>query len=221
MKRAIVLLSGGIDSATTLFLAKKKGFRPQSLIFDYGQRHRKEIEFAKKLAKRARSPYKILKLSFPQKSTSLVGRKREIPLRRSLKEIKKRIPSTYVPARNLVFLSIAASFAESMAARAVFIGAHTEDYSGYPDCRKEFFTVFKKAITAGTKDGKNLRIYAPLVNKNKKEIIKLGIKLKVPFEFTWSCYTGGKKPCGVCDSCFFRKKAFKELGINDPYFKEK
>lgn len=214
MKKAIVLVSGGIDSAVTLYLARKKGFRTTALVFDYGQRHKKEIEFAKRIAKRTKTPYKIIKLYFPWKASSLLDRKAKIPIRYR----RGRIPSTYVPGRNLIFLSIATSFAEGIKADTLFIGAHTRDFSGYPDCRKAFFDIFKKAINVGTKDGKHIKIYAPLVEKNKKEIIKLGLKLKVPFEFTWSCYKGGKHPCGACDSCFFRKEAFKKLDIKDPYY---
>lgn len=220
MKKAIVLLSGGIDSAVTLYLARRGGFRPTALIFDYGQRHKKEIGFAKRIAKKARTPYKVIKLSFPRKGSSLLDRKAHIPSQRSFGEIKKGIPSTYVPARNLIFLSIATSFAESVRGESVFIGAHTQDFSGYPDCRKAFFDIFKKAITEGTKYGKRIKIRAPLIEKSKKEIVKIGLRLKVPFKLTWSCYKGGKRPCGACDSCFFRKRAFEELGVTDPYYEK-
>ncbi|MFC1576501.1 7-cyano-7-deazaguanine synthase QueC [Candidatus Omnitrophota bacterium] len=215
-KKAIVLLSGGIDSATTLYIARKKGFTPLALIFDYGQRHKKEIFLAKRLAKKARTPYKIIKLPFPGKASSLLDKGDPVPTGRSFKEIKKGIPSTYVPARNLIFLSIATSLAESIRASAIFIGAHRQDYSGYPDCRKEFFNKFKSVIASGTRDGKRIKIYTPLIDKRKKEIIKKGLDLKVPFRLTWSCYKGGKKPCGSCDSCLFRARAFRELGIKDP-----
>lgn len=214
-KKAVVLLSGGIDSAVTLYLARKKGFRPFALIFDYGQRHRKEITRAKIIAKKAGCPYKVVKLSFPRKASSLLDTARKIPVDRSLKEIKSGIPSTYVPGRNLVFLSIATSFAESMNARAIFIGAHTQDFSGYPDCRKTFFDAFKRTMIRGTKEGKAIKIFTPLLDKGKKEIVKTGLRLKVPFGLTWSCYKGGERPCGRCDSCLFRQKAFKELGIKD------
>ena len=217
MKKAIVLLSGGIDSATALYLAGKK-FRPTALIFDYGQRHKKEIESAKRIAKIAKCRYKVIKVGFPRKGSALLDGKEGVPVRRSLKEIKRTVPPTYVPARNLVFLSIAASFAESMKAEAVFIGAHSQDYSGYPDCRREFFDIFRKVIAAGTKYGRRLKIYAPFVDKKKSEIIKAAIRLKVPLELTWSCYKGGRIPCGICDSCFFRKRAFKELSMEDPYY---
>ena len=217
-RKAVVLLSGGIDSATTLYLARQKKLKSQALIFDYGQSHKKEITFAKRVARRARCPYKVIKLRLPGEGSSLLGRKKNIPLNRSFSAIKEGIPSTYVPGRNLIFLSIATSFAESVNARAIFIGAHTQDFSGYPDCRKAFFVKFKKVITAGTKDGKHISICAPLINKNKKEIIEIALKLGVPLEHTWSCYKGGKAPCGACDSCRFREKGFKELGIADPYY---
>lgn len=227
MRKAIVLLSGGIDSATTLYLVKKKGFRILALIFDYGQRHGKEIESAKKIARKIRSPYKIVKINFLRKGSSLLDRKISVPVRRSFSKISakggsasggRNIPSTYVPGRNLIFLSVATSFAESLKADAVFIGAHTQDYSGYPDCRKAFFDIFKKVIRAGTRNGKRIKICAPLIDKEKKEIIKTGLRLGVPLGLTWSCYKGGKDPCGVCDSCLFRKRAFEELGIDDPYY---
>jgi 7-cyano-7-deazaguanine synthase len=218
MKRAVVLLSGGIDSAVTLYVARHEGFQPHALIFDYGQRHKKEIEFAKKIAKKARCPYTLIRFSFPWKGSSLVDRKKNIPVHRSFKEIKRGIPSTYVPGRNLIFLSMAASFAENIRAQAIFIGAHTQDFSGYPDCRKVFFSAFLKALKSGMKYGRRIKVYAPFVGKNKTAIIKTGIRLKVPFEFTWSCYQGGRQPCGACDSCRFRTRAFRQLGIRDPYF---
>ncbi|MBN1353272.1 MAG: 7-cyano-7-deazaguanine synthase QueC [Candidatus Omnitrophica bacterium] len=217
MKKAVILLSGGIDSAVTLYLAKNKGFAPTALIFDYGQRHKIEIKYARHICKIAGCPQKIIKLPFFWKGSSLLERKSGIPLGRSFRSMKKGIPSTYVPARNLVFLSIAVSFAETIDATSVFIGAHTEDYSGYPDCRQEFFRAFKKAIDKGTKKGKRIRIYTPLINKRKKDIIELGLQLGVPFGATWSCYMGGSEPCGMCDSCRFRTRAFRQLGIVDPY----
>ncbi|OGW75253.1 MAG: 7-cyano-7-deazaguanine synthase QueC [Omnitrophica bacterium RBG_13_46_9] len=218
MKKAIVLLSGGIDSATTLYVAKKKGFAPSALIFDYGQRQRKEIESAKKIAKKARCPYRIVRLPFFWKGSSLLDSKVPVPVNRSFNSIGRGIPSTYVPARNLVFLCIAASFAESTRTRAIFIGAHTQDFSGYPDCRKVFFEAFKKVLTAGTKDGSKIEVFTPLIDKNKEEIIKIGLRLNVPYRMTWSCYKGGKRPCGICDSCIIRARGFKEAGIADPYF---
>ena len=217
-KKAIILLSGGMDSAVTLYLAAKRGFKTYALIFDYGQRHKKELNFAKKIAKKHKTPFFIIKLNFPWKGSALLDRAKTIPSGRSLNEIKKGIPSTYVPARNLIFLSNAVSFAESIGADSIFIGAHTEDYSGYPDCRMEFFNSFKKTISSGTRDGKHIKICAPLVHMKKKDIVKLALKLKVPLNLTWSCYKGLRKPCEVCDSCIFRQKAFMEIGSEDPYY---
>lgn len=215
-KKAIVLLSGGLDSAVTLFWAKSKTYKCHNLIFDYGQRHKKEIESAKKIAREAGCEYKILKISLPWKGSSLLDNKLSLP-----KFISKRkgIPSTYVPARNLIFLSFAVSFAESIGAQDIFIGANAIDFSGYPDCRPEFYRSLKKTIKSGTKSGargREIRIRAPLINKTKKEIIELGAKLRVPYKYTWSCYRGTRLPCGACDSCKLRQKGFAQAEINDP-----
>jgi 7-cyano-7-deazaguanine synthase len=218
MKKAVVLLSGGIDSATTLYWAKKQGYSCFCLIFDYGQRHKREINSAEKIAKKAKAHYEIIKISLPWKGSSLLDKKIKLPITNYQLPITT-IPSTYVPARNIIFLSFALSFAESINAQAIFIGAHTQDYSGYPDCRPEFYQAFNKVIVVGTKAGveKNkIKIYTPLIQKTKAQIIKLGARLGVPFELTWSCYQGGKYPCGKCDSCYFRAKGFQEAGIEDP-----
>lgn len=220
-RKAIVLLSGGIDSATTLFIAKKKGFRCHCLIFDYGQRHRKEIESAKEIAQRAKCPYEVIKFSLPWKGSALLDKSMIIPTWADKKRVKQEetIPSTYVPARNTIFLSFAISFAEAIRAKTIFIGANFIDYSGYPDCRPEFYRAFSKIISVGTKAGvekREIEIKTPLISKTKAEIIKMGLRLRVPFELTWSCYKGTKSPCGECDSCLFRAKGFKEAGIKDP-----
>ena len=218
-RQAIVLLSGGLDSATTLFLARDLGFQCSCLIFDYGQRHKKEIESAKKIARIAHSPYKIVKLDFPWKGSALLDKKIKIPQYARIQGRKNTISSTYVPARNIIFLSLALSFAEAVKAEAIFIGANAVDFSGYPDCRPLFFKAFKKAADSGTKAGiedKKIRIATPLIKKTKAEIIKTGKRLGVPFGLTWSCYAGGNKPCGRCDSCYFRAKGFKEAGVKDP-----
>jgi len=213
VKKAIVLLSGGLDSATVLYFAKARGFDCSCLIFNYGQRHKKEIESAKKIAQAAGCPYEILKIALPWKGSSLLDSNINVPKKRTSK-----IPSTYVPGRNIIFLSFALSFAESIGAKAIFIGAHAQDYSGYPDCRPEFYKAFSKIIAVGTKAGvekRGIKIEAPLLNKNKAQIIKLGDKLGVPFELTWSCYRGGNVACGKCDSCYYRAKGFKESGLRD------
>lgn len=219
MKEAIVLLSGGIDSATTLYIARDKGYKCYCLIFDYNQRHRKEVFQAEKITKKAGCDYKIIKLSFPWQGSSLLDREAEIPLGRDIGDMTKDIPSTYVPARNTIFLSIAAGWAEAIGADVIFIGANAIDFSGYPDCRVEYFEEFNKLLKEGTKsgvEGRPIKIEAPLIDKKKDEIIKLGTRLMVPYELTWSCYEGGKRPCLECDSCILRKKGFDEAGLRDP-----
>ncbi len=249
-KKAVILLSGGLDSAVTLYSAKKQGYDCYCLIFDYCQRHDKEIFAAKKIARVSGSGFQIVKISLPWKGSSLLDRKINVPkctgapLRFGSTSLttsrfgqaghsfdysqgrqgRGKIPNTYVPARNIIFLSFALSFAETINAEAVFIGAHAEDYSGYPDCRPDFYRAFIKAAKAGTKrgvEGNPVKIITPLINKNKSQIIGLGMQLGVPFEFTWSCYKGNKNPCGVCDSCYYRAKGFEEAGITDPLINRK
>ena len=216
-KRAVVLLSGGLDSATSLYFAKYKGYETFCLIFDYGQRHKKEIAQAKQIAELSGSEWELVKFQMPWKGSSLLDKKMAVPQHRNLADVS--IPSTYVPARNIIFLSFAASFAESIKAQAIFIGANQIDYSGYPDCRDEFLRKFSQAVNSGTKqgvEGKSLVIQAPLVKKNKAQIVKLAKKLKVPLELTWSCYNGGKFSCGVCDSCRLRQQGFARAKEIDP-----
>ncbi|MFH1360904.1 MAG: 7-cyano-7-deazaguanine synthase QueC [Candidatus Omnitrophota bacterium] len=219
-KKAVVLLSGGLDSTTTLYDAKAKGYRVRALIFDYGQRHKKEVRQAEKIARLARCEYRVIKLPFSWKGSALLDGKMSLPRGRNLKTIsKKKIPSTYVPARNIVFLSIAASVAESWGARKIFIGANARDYSGYPDCRPEFFRAFAAVLTRGTKSGvehKAIKIETPLIHKTKEQIIRMGRRLGVPYQLTWSCYRGGQRPCGTCDSCLLRQKGFAQLNLKDP-----
>ncbi len=207
-----MLLSGGLDSAVALYYAKAKGYKCHCLIFDYGQRHKKEVLQARKIAKAAACAYKLLKISFPWKGSALLDKKIKIP-----EKITQGVPVTYVAARNIIFLSFALSFAETLKARAIFIGAHAQDYSGYPDCRPEFFAAFNRMAEVGTL--KAADILAPLLHKNKSQIILMGQKLGVPFGLTWSCYAGGKSPCGKCDSCQYRAKGFKEAGLVDPLIK--
>lgn len=213
IKSAVVLLSGGLDSAVTLYLARKSGLKCSCLIFDYGQRHRREISSAKRIAESAQCHYRVIKLNFLHKGSALLSRKIEIPARGS------GIPHTYVPARNIVFLSFALFYAETTGARAIFIGANAIDYSGYPDCRPQFYNAFRRVAACGTKSGvekKSVRIETPLIDKSKAEIVRLGYRLGVPFDLTWSCYRGGRHPCKKCDSCYFRAKGFREAGIKDP-----
>jgi 7-cyano-7-deazaguanine synthase len=217
-KKAIVLLSGGLDSAVTLFFAKSKGYKCHCLNFDYGQRHKIEMAMAKKLARAACVGLKTEKIILSWGGSSLLDKKSALPLGRAPEEIRRRgIPSTYVPARNTIFLSIAASYAEAIGASSIFIGAHSEDSSGYPDCRKSYLEAFDRVIRIGTKRGLDggLGLEFPLIGMAKKNIVKLGKTLDVPFQYTWSCYQGGKLPCGRCDSCVLREKGFKEAGLKD------
>ena len=210
-KKAIVLLSGGLDSATTLYYALSKGFDARALVFDYGQRHKKEIYAAKAVARSAGVPAEVVKIAMPWKGSALL----DVTVGMPVGGVKKGvIPVTYVPARNIIFMSFAASFAEAVGARDIFIGANALDYSGYPDCRPDFFRSFQKALDKGLKAGvedRGVRIATPLIRMSKAEIICLGRKLGVPYEKTWSCYQGGSKPCGVCDSCRLRAKGFEEV----------
>lgn len=217
-EKAVVLLSGGLDSAVSLYAARDQGYECHCLAFDYGQRHDREIECARKIAERSKSTLDVVRLDFPWKGSSLVDRDEPIPFDRTIDQIKSAVPSTYVPARNTIFLSVAASFAETIGASAIFIGAHFEDSSGYPDCRESYLKAFDKVIELGTKRGleKKLKLEFPLIKKSKSQIIELGISLGVPFELTWSCYTGGSLPCARCDSCILRAKGFAEAGCEDP-----
>lgn len=220
-KIAVVLLSGGLDSATTLYLAKDQGYKCSCLIFDYGQRHRKEIAGAKKIAQGANCKWQLLKINLPWKGCALLDKNIKVPQRKDVAAPRRSdaVPLTYVPGRNIIFLSFALSFAEAIGAQAIFIGAHSQDYSGYPDCRAEFYRAFSKVIPVGTKAGvekKRIGIKTPLIDKGKAEIVRLGLCLGVPFKFTWSCYKGMKRPCGKCDSCYFRAKGFREAKVKDP-----
>lgn len=213
-KKAIVLLSGGMDSAVILFLVKKQNYSINTLVFDYSQKHRKEINAAAKLASLAGAGHLCLKVNLPWSRSSLINPKKSLPEKK-----RAGVPSTYVSGRNIIFLSYAASYAESVKADSIFIGAHTLDYSGYPDCRENFLDAFAKAINLGIAGGR-INICYPFLKKGKKEIIEIGLKLGVPFELTWSCYAGGEKPCLRCDSCRFRTRAFSQLGIKDPLLKK-
>ena len=217
VKKAVVLLSGGLDSATTLYYARAQGCRCFCLVFDYGQRHKKEINSAKKIAQAAGCVWQVIKIALPWKGSSLLDK--EIPLPVTRYPLADNIPSTYIPGRNIIFLSFALSYAEVMGASAIYIGANAIDYSGYPDCRPEFYQAFIQAARLGTKagvEGRPIKILTPLITKTKAQIIKLGMSLAVPYGLTWSCYKGSRLPCQKCDSCRFRAKGFREAGLSDP-----
>ncbi len=218
--KAVALLSGGLDSAVAAAVAKSRGFKLYALSVDYGQRHQREIRAAKKLAKSLGAvEHKIFDVDLGKfGGSALTDKKKKIPTGRD-SQIGWDIPATYVPARNTVLLSLGLAWAEVIGAEAIFIGAHSLDYSGYPDCRPEFFKAFQKVSEVGTKrgvEGGAVRIETPLLRMKKTDIIMLGLQLGVPFKHTWSCYHGGEKACGECDSCVIRIKAFKDAGMEDP-----
>lgn len=217
--RAVVLLSGGLDSATTLAIARSEGFECHALSFDYGQRHRFELDAARRIARQlgvARHVVMVIDLrSFG--GSALTDPGAEVPRDGVPPGI---IPVTYVPARNLVFLSLAVAFAEPLGARDVFIGVNALDYSGYPDCRPEFVEQFERVANLGTKagvTGSPLRIHAPLVHWTKSQIIHRGTELGVDYGLTFSCYDPDAhgRACGRCDSCRLRARGFLEAGVED------
>ncbi len=218
-KQAVVLLSGGLDSTTALYAALRDGFRPHALTMDYGQRHKKETECARWIAAHLGIEIKEISIELPWKGSALLDTEISLPKGRSLEEMSNLIPITYVPARNTIFLSFALSWAEVLKAEAIYIGANSLDYSGYPDCRPEYFQAMQEVFSRATKatvEGHKIRILAPLLRMTKAGIIRLGHKLQVPFEHTWSCYQGEAEPCGECDSCLLREKGFREAELTDP-----
>jgi 7-cyano-7-deazaguanine synthase len=224
-KKAVILLSGGLDSTTCMGIAQHQGFRLYPLTCYYHQRHSREIEHAKKIAKYYQvAQHKIVNLSFlGELGGSALTDNQMVVRTTGIKE--EGIPSTYVPARNLIFLSLATAYAEVINAIAIFVGVSAVDYSGYPDCRPEFIQSLSKTIHLGTKMGvttkEKVSIKTPLIHLSKKETIQLGLQLKVPYHLTTSCYQGGKEACGVCDSCLLRLKGFSENQIHDPIFYRK
>jgi 7-cyano-7-deazaguanine synthase len=213
--KALCLLSGGIDSTTALFWAKKKYRNLIALSFDYGQKHSIELSCAKKIAKIAGVEHRIIKLDFSQITSALTSSKIKIPVKRT-----RGIPPTWVPQRNTIFLAYGFAIAELNGCNAVIAGINVVDYSGYPDCRPEFLNAFEKAGNLASKQfierRKKIKIVTPFLRCKKSQIIKTGLTLGVPYQFTWSCYKGKIPACGRCDSCRFRLMAFKEAGIPDP-----
>ena len=221
MPRAIVLLSGGLDSATTMLIAKERGFEVFALSFDYGQRHRVEIEMARRLASRyGAREHRVIRLDFPAGGASALTDPSRVVPKDSLGA--EPIPITYVPARNTLFLAHAVAWGEAIGAGDIFIGANALDYSGYPDCRPEFLEAFEKAANLGTKAGVEgrmaFRIHAPLVAMTKAQIVALARDLGLDFAATTSCYDPSPegRPCERCDSCLLRERGFREAGLVDP-----
>ncbi len=221
MKKAVVLLSGGLDSATTAAIAKSEGFDLYILSFDYGQRHSRELDSAKAIAQSlGAADHLIISFDMTKIGGSALIDNIDVPIDRDFAEIGNGIPVTYVPARNTVFLAFAVSYAETIGAEDIFIGITEVDYSGYPDCRREFIDAFEKVANlgtrAGTEEGVRFRIHTTLVKLSKAQTIKKGLELGVDYALTWSCYKGGQKPCGKCDSCKLRLAGFAQVGIKDP-----
>jgi 7-cyano-7-deazaguanine synthase len=213
---AVVLLSGGLDSSTALYWAVRvKGWRCRALAFDYGQRHRRELRSAASVARAAGVPLQILRVSLPWGGSSLLDKGGPLPVRDERRIGRGPIPTTYVPARNTIFLSYALSWADAVGAGHIVIGANSLDSSGYPDCRPAYLAAFGRVARLGTRV-KNVRIEAPLLAMSKKDIVRMGTRLGVPFERTWSCYVGGSNPCGKCDSCVLRGRGFQAAGVRDP-----
>lgn len=222
VKKAVVLLSGGIDSATTLAIAKDSGYEVYAISFRYGQRHHFEIEAAKKIAiDMGVKRHFITYIDLTSFGGSALTDDIPVPKIGEVEDIGKEIPVTYVPARNIIFLSLALGWAEVLGVSDIFIGVNVVDYSGYPDCRSEFIEAFEKAANLGTRngvEGKKIKIHTPLISLSKAEIIRKGIKLGVDYSLTHSCYDpdANGRACGKCDSCLLRKKGFEKAGVEDP-----
>lgn len=221
--KAVVLLSGGLDSTTVAAIARQQGFSVFALSFDYGQTHKIELAFARDIAQKlGLAGHAVVKVDLRAFGGSALTSDTPIPKNRSAEAIGHGVPVTYVPARNTVFLSLALAYAESLGATDIFIGVNALDYSGYPDCRPEFIEAFERMANLATKitteDGKRISIHTPLISMTKREIIETGIKLGVDYGLTTTCYdpsaTGGA--CGACDACLLRLKGFAEAGIADP-----
>jgi 7-cyano-7-deazaguanine synthase len=221
-KKAVVLLSGGIDSSTTLAITIKNGYVPYVLSFNYGQRHINELDAAKRIAKSMNvNNMLLLDINMRKIGGSALTDSISVPKDRSDEEMEKNIPVTYVPARNTIFLSFALAWAEVLGANDIFIGVNNIDYSGYPDCRPEFIKSFENMANIATKrgiEGNVVRIHTPLIDMTKAEIIKTGSMLGVDYSLTSSCYDPSEdgKPCGSCDSCILRLRGFSMAGLQDP-----
>ncbi len=220
--KAVCLLSGGLDSSTCLALAHREGYECYALSFDYGQRHRVELEAAARVAQAlGAARHVVARIDLRQIGHSALTDNLEVPKGRSAQDMSHGIPVTYVPARNTIFLSFALAWAEVLEAPDIFIGVNALDYSGYPDCRPEYIEAFARmanlATKAGVEGGWRIQIHTPLIRLSKAEIVKLGRDLGLDFSLTHSCYDpdAAGRPCGQCDSCLLRRKGFEEAGIAD------
>ena len=222
-KKAVILLSGGLDSATVLAIAKAEGYEPYALSFSYGQRHAWELEAAKRVAASIGvAQHRVTTIDLRAFGGSALTADLDVPKGRDAEEMSHGIPITYVPARNTIFLSFALAWAEVLGASDIFLGVNALYYSGYPDCRPEFIAAFEKMANLATKAGvegrQHLRIHTPLIAMTKAQIIATGMELGVDYALTSSCYDPGPTgaTCGQCDSCLLRQKGFRENGIEDP-----
>ncbi|SFJ47687.1 7-cyano-7-deazaguanine synthase [Thermoflavimicrobium dichotomicum] len=219
-EKAVIVLSGGLDSTTCMGIAKQRGYDLYPITFFYNQRHNREVEQAKKIAEyyEVGHQHKVVNVSFLGEigGSALTDQAIHVPT----DGVKDEIPSTYVPARNLIFLSLATAYAEVIGAKVIYTGVTAVDYSGYPDCRPEFIQSMTETINLATKLGvtseEKLRIETPLIHLSKAEIIRIGLDLQVPYELTTSCYLGEEEACGECDSCRLRLKGFEENNAKDP-----
>jgi len=236
-RMGVVLLSGGLDSTTVAAYAKAAGHELTALTFDYGQRHSRELEAAKRVTRILEIQHEVVGLPVMKRLSwysALTTGDPDVPKDRTIGDLTQGIPATYVPLRNTVFLTLGAALIESRVlslieggrtdpkeiSAAIFIAANAVDYSGYPDCRPEYFEAMKRTLFEGSKLGKqygvSIGIETPVLHMTKAQIVKLGVELGAPLEDTWSCYEGGDVPCGACDSCLLRAKGFAEAGIKDP-----
>ncbi len=220
-KKAVVLLSGGLDSGTVLAIARERGFELHALSFDYGQRHRIELRAARRVAEAVGAQHSIISFDLRQFGGSALTSDIDVPKDRTHNQIAEGIPITYVPARNTIFLSFALGLAEVIGSFDIFIGVNALDYSGYPDCRPEFIRAFESLSNVATKaamGGRRYTIHAPLIQLTKAEIIHEGTRLGVDYSVTTSCYdpSADGLACGRCDSCQLRRKGFAEAGLPDP-----
>lgn len=221
MKKAVILLSGGLDSTTCMGVAHKEGYELHAISFRYGQRHTTELESAVAVAQFYGVPtanHLIVDLGRTIRGSALTG-DADVPLQRSTEEMGSDIPVTYVPSRNIIFLAHAASYAEAVGAEAIYIGVNALDYSGYPDCRPEFVATFQQVLNVGTKpgvEGHPVKVQTPLLDLSKARISRLGVELAAPLHLSYSCYAGTRPSCGKCDACLLRLKGFHEAGLVDP-----